>query len=192
MLVPSVIKALFVADKSFYQAIKNISGLFPGNISLYYLAFSHRSIAKENDQGAILSNERLEFLGDAVLGSVVADLLFKKFPYRDEGFLTEMRAKIVSRENLKILAMKMGINQLVKVSAESGTFKSMYGDALEALIGAIYLDKGYSQTQQFILKRIIKNHVDLDHFEKTDFNFKSKVINWAQKEKKVKKKAKIS
>ncbi len=96
-----------------------------------------------------------------------------------------MRSKIVSRENLKNIAMKMGINHLVINSAEAGSFRSMYGDALEALIGAIYLDKGYNKTQAFILNRIIKNHVDLDHLEITDLNFKSKVINWAQKEKKL-------
>ena len=185
MRLPSFINALFGKDKPFYQAIKNISGLYPGNISLYHLAFSHRSTAKENEQGGVFSNERLEYLGDAVLGAVVADLLFKKFPYRDEGFLTEMRSKIVSRENLKSLAMKIGINHLVKISPESGAFKSMYGDALEALIGAVYLDKGYIKTKQFILKRIIKNHVDLDHLEVTDYNFKSKVINWAQRERKI-------
>lgn len=184
MRLPAVIKVLFTSQKPFYQAIKNLSGFYPGNISLYHLAFSHRSSAKETEHGAILSNERLEYLGDAVLGAVVADLLFKKFPYRDEGFLTEMRAKIVSRDNLKILAIKLGINQLVKISAEAGAFKSMYGDALEAFIGAVYLDKGYKITQWFILNRIIKNHVDLDHLEITDLNFKSKIINWAQKERK--------
>ncbi len=184
MKVPAAITALFSADKPFIHSIRNICGFYPGNLSLYHLAFSHRSTAKENEAGAVLSNERLEYLGDAVLGAVVADLLFKKFPYRDEGFLTEMRAKIVSRENLKILALKMGINHLVKINAGPGAFRSMYGDALEAFIGAIYLDKGYRCTRQFIMNRIIKNHVDMDTLENTDMNFKSKVINWAQKERK--------
>ena len=184
MRFPAAITAFFATDKTFINSIKNITGFYPGNVALYVLAFSHRSSAKETDQGAILSNERLEYLGDAVLGAVVADLLFKKFPYKDEGFLTEMRSKIVSRENLKNLAMKMGINHLVINTAESGSFRSMHGDALEAFIGAIYLDKGYNTTQKFILKRIIKNHVDLDYLERTDLNFKSKIINWAQKERK--------
>jgi ribonuclease-3 len=181
---PAAITSLFAPNKTLVHSIKNMTGFYPGNISLYTLAFSHRSTAKETEHGAILSNERLEYLGDAVLGAVVADLLFKKFPYRDEGFLTEMRAKIVSRENLKNLAMKMGINHLVVNNADAGSFRSMYGDALEAFIGAIYLDKGYSTTQKFIVTRIIKNHVDLDYLEKTDLNFKSKIINWAQKERK--------
>lgn len=184
MKFPAAISVLFSPDKPFIHSIKNITGFYPGNVSLYRLAFSHRSTAIENEVGAVLSNERLEYLGDAVLGAVVADLLFKKFPFRDEGFLTEMRSKIVSRENLKNLAMKMGINQLVKINAEPGAYRSMYGDALEAFIGAVYLDKGYTHTQIFILQRIIKNHVDLDHMEKTDVNFKSKIINWAQKERK--------
>lgn len=184
MKLPAVIAALFAADKSFLQSIKNLTGFYPDNVSLYKLAFSHRSTAKETENGAELSNERLEFLGDAILGAVIAEMLFKKFPYRDEGFLTEMRAKIVSRENLKTIAIKMGINQLIKNNAEPGGFRSMYGDALEAFIGAIYLDRGYDRTHAFIVKRIIKIHVDIDHLEVTDLNFKSKIINWAQRERK--------
>jgi ribonuclease-3 len=177
------IRSQFSKDKTLVSAIKNLTGFYPVNLSLYKLAFSHKSVAKETSKGIKLSNERLEFLGDAVLGSVVAELLFKRFPYRDEGFLTEMRSKIVSRENLKQLAMKMGIDKMVQKDVATVGFRSMYGDAFEALIGAIYLDKGYKTVQKFILNRIISIHLDLNHLEATENNFKSKVLNWGQKEK---------
>lgn len=131
-----------------------------------------------------MSNERLEYLGDAVLGAIIADMLFRKFPFRDEGFLTEMRSRIVSRDHLKNLAYKIGIDAFVKNNSAPGQFRSMYGDAFEALIGAIFLDKGYNVTQQFIVNRIIRLHVDLHEIEQADTNFKSRIINWAQREKK--------
>ncbi|HKR03532.1 MAG TPA: ribonuclease III [Bacteroidia bacterium] len=170
-------------EKNLISSLKNLTGFYPGNLSVYKLAFSHKSVAKETNKGIKLSNERLEFLGDAVLGSVVAELLFKRFPYRDEGFLTEMRSKIVSRENLKTLAMKIGIDKMVQKDVSGIGFRSMYGDAFEALIGAIYLDKGYKTAQKFILERIIRIHLDLNEMEATEMNFKSKVLNWGQKEK---------
>ena len=170
-------------EKNLISSLKNLTGFYPGNLSVYKLAFSHKSVAKETSKGIKLSNERLEFLGDAVLGSVVAELLFKRFPYRDEGFLTEMRSKIVSRENLKTLAMKIGIDKMVQKDVSGIGFRSMYGDAFEALIGAIYLDKGYKTAQKFILERIIRIHLDLNEMEATEMNFKSKVLNWGQKEK---------
>ncbi len=186
MLLKSLFKLLFSSDqqeKNLIRSLRNLLGFYPGNISVYQLAFSHRSISRETDNGVPLSNERLEYLGDAVLGAVVADMLFKKFPYRDEGFLTEMRSRIVSRENLKNLAVKIGIDELLQKEATPGTYRSMYGDAFEALIGAIYLDKGYSKTQNFILERIIRIHVDLHEIEQTEKNFKSLILNWGQREK---------
>lgn len=177
------VRSLFSNDKMLISSIRNLTGFSPRNLSVYKLAFCHKSIAKETGRGIKLSNERLEYLGDAVLGAVVADMLFKRFPYRDEGFLTEMRSKIVSRENLKSVAMKMGIDKLVQKDAGFGTFRSMYGDAFEAFLGAIYLDKGYKAAQKFILERIISLHVDLNQLEATENNFKSKILNWAQKEK---------
>lgn len=173
----------FHPDKKLFSALRNLLGFYPGNISLYHLAFSHRSLARENEAGIELSNERLEYLGDAVLGAVIAELLFKKYPYRDEGFLTEMRAKIVSRDHLKQLAFKIGISEFLQKDTTPGTYRSMYGDAFEALIGAIYLDKGYTTAHRFILQRIIANHVDLHAIETTESNFKSRIINWGQKEK---------
>ena len=172
----------FSKDKELYIALRNHLGFFPRNISVYKLAFSHRSVARENAGGQLMSNERLEYLGDAVLGAVVADLLFKKFPYRDEGFLTEMRSRIVSRDSLKQVALKMGIDKLVQ-NAESYTSRSIYGDALEALIGAVYIDRGYKVCQQFILQQLIYVHVDLNDKESNDTNYKSRLINHAQKEK---------
>jgi ribonuclease-3 len=186
MLLKSLFKLLFSSDqqeKDLILSLRNLLGFYPGNISVYQLAFSHRSISRETDNGVPLSNERLEYLGDAVLGAVVADMLFKKFPYRDEGFLTEMRSRIVSRENLKNLAVKIGIDELLQKEAAIGTYRSMYGDAFEALIGAIYLDKGYAKTQKFILDRIIRIHVDLHEIEQTEKNFKSLILNWGQREK---------
>jgi ribonuclease-3 len=168
-----------------YRSLRNILGFCPDNLSLYKLAFSHRSAPSPTVNGVQLSNERLEFLGDAILGAVIADLLFRRFPFRDEGFLTEMRSRIVSRENLKSLALKIGIDKYMNVNSTPGTFRSMYGDAFEALIGAVFLDKGYKLTERFVIDRIINIHLDLNQIEKADVNFKSRIINWGQREKKV-------
>jgi len=132
-----------------------------------------------------LSNERLEYLGDAVLGAVIAELLFKKFPYKEEGFLTELRSRIVNRDHLNKLAMKLGIDQFMVNSIEpSAKTRSAYGDAFEALIGAVYIDKGYERTRKLIINRFVRHHVDLDAIENQDMNFKSRLINWAQRERK--------
>jgi ribonuclease-3 len=126
----------------------------------------------------------MEFLGDAILGSVVATLLFKKYPFKDEGFLTEMRSKIVSRSNLNQLARKMGLDEFIEYDSRmigfNGKQSSMMGDAFEALIGAVYLDKGYKYTQNFILNRVIDPLVDIQKLEKTEMNFKSRLIEWCQ------------
>lgn len=130
------------------------------------------------------SNERLEYLGDAVLGSVVADFLFKKFPYKDEGFLTEIRSRIVSRQNLNMLSRKLGLDKLVQTNRENQSMgTSILGDAFEAFVGAVYLDKGYRFTQQILVQKIIQNHLDLEGLISKEVNFKSKLIEWAQKEK---------
>jgi ribonuclease-3 len=179
----SLFTRYFSEDRELLRKLRNLIGFYPGNISVYKLAFSHRSLALETHNGIRMSNERLEYLGDAVLGAIIADLLFKRFPYRDEGFLTEMRAKIVSRENLKQIAMKIGINELLITDAGPGTYRSMYGDAFEALIGAIYLDKGYDTTRRFILDNIVRYHIDLREIEQTENNWKSRILNWGQKEK---------
>jgi ribonuclease-3 len=132
-----------------------------------------------------LNNERLEYLGDAVLSSVVADYLYKKFPTKDEGFLTEMRSRIVSRSRLNQLARKMGIDMMIFEEKEVRTkSKSIFGDTFEALIGAIYLDKGYKTARKIIIHRIMDVHLDIDKIERTESNFKSRLIEWVQKEKK--------
>jgi len=177
------IRHLFSKNRELASTIRNLTGVTPHNIAVYKLALAHRSVAPDSGKGIKLSNERLEYLGDAVLGAVVADLLFKRFPYKDEGFLTEMRSRLVSREHLKNIAMKIGINKLVRKDAGPGSFRSMYGDAFEALVGALYIDRGYNVTKRFLLDRIIAIHVDLNHIETTESNYKSKLLNWAQKEK---------
>ncbi len=154
----------------------------PDNLHLYQLAFTHTSFVRQNLQGNQETNERLEFLGDAVLGTVVAEYLFKKYPYKDEGFLTEIRSRMVNRESLNNLAVKVGLNALIKVDNISGVTRHKFinGNALEALVGAVYLDKGYKDTKNFILKKLIKPHFDLHQLTTTTSNFKSKLIEWAQ------------
>jgi ribonuclease III len=171
-------------DKKLSNAIVNIFGFKPKNIALYKLAFRHKSMAQQESNGFRHSNERLEYLGDAVLGSCVADFLFKKFPFKDEGFLTEIRSRIVSRQNLNLLSRKLGIDKLILTSRDNqaaGT--SILGDAFEAFIGALYLDKGYRFTFKIIVNKIIQNHLDLEDIVNKEVNFKSKLIEWSQKEK---------
>lgn len=159
-------------------------GFVPGNLSLYRLAFRHKSVAQNVKKGVKNSNERLEFLGDAVLGSVVAEVLFKLYPFEDEGFLTELRSKIVNRGNLNQLARKLGFEQLIQYDnrmVNSTRQGSLLGDAFEALIGAIYLDKGYDFTKNFLVNHIIKSHIDIHKLEQTETNFKSKLIEWCQR-----------
>jgi ribonuclease-3 len=169
-------------EKQFIRSLHNLLGFYPSNLAVYKLAFSHRSLALETAGGNRLSNERLEYLGDAVLGAVVAEMLFKKYPFKDEGFLTEMRSRIVSREHLKQLAVRIGVDELLQKDAGPGSYRSMYGDAFEAFIGAIYLDKGYDSTKRDILDRIIRPHVDMVEIESTEKNFKSVLLNWGQRE----------
>ena len=179
------IRNIFSKDKKFIFSLRNLLGFFPGNMSVYHLAFRHRSAASEHQSGIKLSNERLEYLGDAVLGAVIAELLFKKYPFREEGFLTEMRSKIVNREHLGKLAMKLGIDQFMLMSIDpAAKNRSAYGDAFEALIGAVYIDKGYDATRKLIINRFVKHHIDLEEIENQDTNFKSRLINWAQRERK--------
>jgi ribonuclease III len=172
------------SDKQVRQSIKNIFGFRPGNIFLYKLAFTHKSATQDTVKDIRINNERLEFLGDAILDAVAADYLFRTFPARDEGFLTEMRSKLVSRSQLNKLSQKMGIDQLIQLdNSASGVFRSFKGDAFEALIGAIYLDKGFRFTHKLILDRIFNRYFDMTELENQEVNFKSKVIEWAQKEK---------
>jgi ribonuclease-3 len=169
-------------DRAFIKAISNVTNITPDNVYLYTLALTHTSFVKQNQSGKQETNERLEFLGDSILGAVVAEFLFKKFPYKDEGFLTEIRSRIVNRESLNHIALKIGLNTLVKIDQnnQNSRFKSINGNALEALVGAIYLDKGYKTTKKFILDKLIKPHFDFHTLLNTTVNFKSKLIEWAQ------------
>lgn len=166
-------------DKKFLAEVESITGITPGNLHVYRLAFIHSSLAGEQHQ----SNERLEFLGDAVLGLVIADYLFRKFPYRDEGYLTDLRSKMVSRVQLNTLAAKMGIVPLVQYNKNDTHLsrKSIGGNALEALIGAVYLDGGFVLARTFILKKIVGPHLDIAEVEIEHFNYKSKLLEFAQR-----------
>ncbi len=173
------------SDKRLYNAITRIIGTSPTNLAIYKLAMQHTSVAKENKDGFKESNERLEYLGDAVLGSIVAHFLFKRYPYKNEGFLTDIRSRIVSRASLGELSKKMGLDEIIEVDTKrknAYSHKSLYGDAIEAFIGAVYLDKGFHFCQKFIVRRILLTHLDLQTIIETDKNYKSKLIEWAQKE----------
>lgn len=158
-------------------------GSRPFNLAVYKLSLTPSGLGEETIKGFRISNERLEFLGDAILGSVVAEYLFIKYPYRDEGFLTETRSKLVNRENLNSTGQKIGLKKVLTQEIGERSFtgnKSLYGDILEAFIGAIYLDKGYSFTKSFILNRIL-THMNVDDMIATTTNYKSKIIEWSQK-----------
>ncbi|MCL2417076.1 MAG: ribonuclease III [Bacteroidales bacterium] len=168
----------FSKDKSLFLSIKNILGFYPGNVFLYRTAFTHSSVNRQSSGGHLINNERLEYLGDAVLSLVVADFLYKKYPLAGEGFLTEMRSKIVSRRTLNHIAHKMGLSELVwRQKGVANSFKSIDGDTLEALIGAIYIDKGYEFTKHIIIKRILQEYLDIHDVEKREWNYKSKLLN---------------
>ncbi len=165
-------------------SIKNIVGRRPRNLHIYRQAIQHRSIAPQNDKGVRESNERLEYLGDAVLGTIVAEYLFKKFPLKEEGFLTEIRSRIVNRDTLNLVGRKIGIEKIVEFSSNkkhSQAYKSIYGDTLEALIGAVYIDMGFKACRQFIIKKLLQPHFDLDEIVKINPNYKSKIIEWAHR-----------
>ncbi len=177
------LRILFSKDKALFYAIRNVFGFLPGNIFLYKLALRHKSAAIEFVNGERLSNERLEFLGDAILDAIVAHYMFKMFPLRDEGFLTEMRSKIVSRQQLNKLSQKLGLADLILAGTDTSQSRSISGNALEAFIGAMFLDRGYNFASSVIINNILKPHYDLDELQNMDFNFKSKLIEWGQKEK---------
>ena len=172
-------------DRALYEYIHNILGFYPKNINLYRVAFTPKSMSEEKVGNDHVSNERMEYLGDAVLGLVVADFLFHTFPTQPEGFLTEMRSRIVSRVSLNRLSQKLGFDDYIRHAPDmSGQARSMGGNAFEALMGAIYLDRGFNFTKHIIIDRIIHIHVNLEEVQNTDVNFKSKLLEWAQKQKK--------
>jgi ribonuclease-3 len=184
LFLKDFLRTRFSKDKDLRLSIKNIFGFYPGNIFLYKLALRHKSVSLNKINGLRINNERLEYLGDAVLGAVVAEFLFKRFPYENEGFLTEMRSKIVSRSSLNKLSHKLGLSKLILISETKNNHgKSAAGDAFEAFIGALYLDKGYKFSKKIIINRIVTVHFDIDNLINADINYKSKLIEWSQKEK---------
>lgn len=170
-------------DKKIVTAIQTIAGFTPKNLELYRMATRHSSIAKENHNGFKESNERLEYLGDAILGAAVADFLFKKFPYKDEGFLTEIRSRLVNRESLNLLARKIGIASIVQFDQKNTQLQQVIlGNTLEAIVGAVYLDRGYLTCKNFVITKLITPHFDLEELVNSNSNFKSKLIEWGQRE----------
>lgn len=170
-------------EASFENQLKNVLGIKPGNALLYRTALSHRSVKETADE----NNERLEYLGDAVLSAIVADYLFKRYPYKGEGFLTEMRSKMVNRQQLNDIALKMGLKKLTFYNKFDNSLKGsqIFGNTLEALVGAVYLDKGYAKTSNWVLKQIVIPHMFVDDLELIDINLKNKLIGWANKNGKV-------
>lgn len=170
-------------DKQFARTIHVLTGLFPKNISLYRLAIRHSSAAQSQKQKE--HNERLEYLGDSVLGFIVAEFLFKKYPFKEEGFLTEIRSRMVNGEHLAQLSKTIGLSALIDHDKrqKGGQLQrsSMYGDALEALVAAVYLDHGFGACRDFVLKKLLFPHVDLSLIVEQNANFKSQIIEWAQK-----------
>jgi len=166
-------------DALFAKQLKNVLGVQSSNILLYRTALSHRSVKETADE----NNERLEYLGDAVLSAVVADYLFKRYPYKGEGFLTEMRSKMVNRQQLNDIALKMGLRKLTFYNKFDNALKGsqIFGNTLEALVGAVYLDKGYLKTHSWVLKQIVIPHMFVDDLELIDINLKNKLIGWASK-----------
>lgn len=164
-----------VEERNLFASITRLSGRKPKNFELYKLALRHSSISQQ-------SNERLEFLGDAILDSVVAEYLFLKFPFKNEGFLTELRSRLVKRESLNFLAEKTGLSHLIEYNPKmGGKPKSMYGNALEAFVGAVYLDHGYKYSFHFIINMLLKPYLDINDVIDSNRNFKSALIEWAQK-----------
>ena len=176
-------------DRSFSTSLKNLTGVHPVNIHLYHQAFMHNSAVSQKNTERY-SNERLEFLGDAVIDIVVAEFVFRKFPGKGEGYLTEMRSKIVSREQLSNIARKLSLDKFLTLNhslrrTKNANIYGIAGNALEAFVGAIYLDHGYQFSKRFVIHKLIKPYIDIDNLDTIHENFKSILIQWGQKNKKV-------
>lgn len=178
--VPEFIVQFFTKGSSLYKELQTMLGFTPGNLALYELALCHRS----NNHNSTENNERLEFLGDAILGAIIGEHLFIKYPTKSEGYLTDMRSKIVNRKTLNQIGIKIGLKSLMKFNEQDYFLRdsSIFGNALEALIGAIYIDKGYSKTRTFVRKRILIPFVDIELLEGLEANTKNKLIGWANKQ----------
>ncbi len=175
-------KRNFGQDKEYYKSVDDMFGFIPHNIELYKLALIHKSASLVLDDGTQINNERLEFLGDAVIEAVTSDYLYIEFPMQDEGFLTQLRSKIVSRQSLNAIALELGLDRLV-ISNSNGnvTQKHIYGDAFEAMIGAVYLDQGYNFVNRLLINNIFYRFMSLDELTESETDFKSRLIEWCQK-----------
>ncbi len=167
-------------QRIFRKNLRNLLGFRPRNFSVYELALTHRSLKEPIDQ----NNERLEFLGDAILSSLVAEYLFKRYPYKGEGFLTEMRSKMVNRQQLNDIALRMGLSKIAIFNRSDGALRNsqIFGNTLEALVGAIYLDQGYAYTEKWVLRNLIQPHLSMDDLENIDLNLKNKLYGWVNRQ----------
>jgi ribonuclease-3 len=168
-------------DKDLTRRLTSLLGFVPANLSIFKLAFSHKSNSSDKGGYATQNNERLEYLGDAVLGTIVAEYLFQKYPNRDEGFLTKMRSKIVKRKSLNMIGDKMGLDVLLNEQNNTRLSRSMLGNAVEALVGAVYLESGYNRTKKYIVNQILRKYVNIHELERVDDNYKSQLLEWCQK-----------
>lgn len=178
----SSLSSIFLSkdEREFRKQLSNVLGFTPGNVELYRTALSHRSVREGTDQ----NNERLEFLGDAVLSTIVAYYLFMRYPYREEGFLTEMRSKMVNRAQLNSIAVKIGLKKITLFNKLDSSLKvsQIFGNTLEALVGAMFLDKGFDETNKWVTNHIINSHLFLNELEDIDINLKNKLYGWANKQ----------
>lgn len=176
------IKRNFGKDRDYYKIVDDLFGIIPHNIELYKLALIHKSASLVLDDGSTINNERLEFLGDAVIEAVTSDYLFIEYSDRDEGFLTQLRAKIVSRQSLNALAVEIGLDkQVITNAAAVVTQKHIYGDAFEAMMGAIYLDQGYEFVNRLLINKLYYDHLNIERLTESETDFKSRLIEWCQK-----------
>jgi ribonuclease-3 len=175
----------YVLDKrEFGSRLRKILGFKPGNLRLYEIAFIHRSASYTLPGGKRINNERLEYLGDAILDAILSDFLFEKFPEASEGFMTKIRSRIVNRDVLNQLAVSMGINKILVSNVNSAhTQKNLFGDAFEALIGAVFLDKGFRRTKKLFISKVLGKYLDMEKIVQTDTDYKSLVFEWVQKNK---------
>ena len=169
----------FRKKNSFTRELSHLLGYYPYSLELYETALTHRSQGESTDQ----NNERLEYLGDAILSALVADYLFKRYPYKGEGYLTEMRSKMVNRQQLNHIALRMGLKKITRFNRADSSLRisHIFGNTLEALIGAVYLDIGYKRTEKWVMKNIILPHMFVDELENTEYNFKNKLYGWASR-----------
>lgn len=182
--ISRLVHRMWGADREYYRAFYKILGITPDNVELYKLALIHRSASVKVEGGESINNERLEFLGDAVLEAITSDYLFIEYPHESEGFLTKTRAKIVSRQSLNRLAEQLGLDKMVVFNPTGNSAqKHIFGDCFEALIGAIYLDKGYNVANRIVINQLLPRFVDMDELTHQETDHKSRLIEWCQKSK---------